>query len=81
MTALLQRRVQPEMLVVAGIADSRPEHRGTETYPPELDRRVTFKVSLLPIGPEDRTDTMIQKKICMVGTFGVGKTSLVAAVM
>lgn len=42
--ALAQRGIPPQMLVARGIADSSPEHQGVETYPQELDRRVTFRV-------------------------------------
>ena len=51
-TRLLKRRVAADMLVFSGVADSKPEHVGDDSYPPELDRRVTFKVSLIPMdGP------------------------------
>jgi hypothetical protein len=36
------------MLAVSGLAGRNPEHTTVETYPQELDRRVTFKVILLP---------------------------------
>jgi len=42
--------VSADMLVFSGVADSKPEHEGDDSYPPELDRRVTFKVSLIPSG-------------------------------
>jgi len=48
-TALIQRGIPSSMLAVSGLADRSPEHTMIETYPQELDRRVTFKVVLLPI--------------------------------
>jgi outer membrane protein OmpA-like peptidoglycan-associated protein len=46
---LLRRGVTPEMLNAEGLGGSRPEHAGDESYPLELDRRVTFQVFLLPL--------------------------------
>ena len=42
--ALQQRGIPAGMLMARGIADSSPEHQGVDTYPQELDRRVTFRV-------------------------------------
>ncbi len=42
--ALMQRGIPAGMLMARGIADSSPEHQGIESYPQELDRRVTFRV-------------------------------------
>jgi len=46
--ALAERGVPRTMLVAAGMGDSRPGHAGMETYPQELDRRVTFQATLSP---------------------------------
>jgi OOP family OmpA-OmpF porin len=46
--ALIQRGIPSGMLAVSGLAGRNPEHTTVETYPQELDRRVTFKVILLP---------------------------------
>jgi len=46
---LAKRGVSPELLSTAGVADKRPEHSGDAAYPPELDRRVTFQVTLIPM--------------------------------
>jgi OOP family OmpA-OmpF porin len=46
---LLRRGVTAEMLNAEGLGGSHPEHAGDETYPAELDRRVTFQVFLLPL--------------------------------
>ena len=58
----------------AGVADAAPATDGLIAYPQELDRRVTFHRHPHPDGAQ----SMMKKKICMVGMFGVGKTSLVA---
>ena len=42
--ALLQRGIPAYILSPSGVADSNPEHASMETYPQELDRRVTFKL-------------------------------------
>ncbi len=46
-TALIQRGIPSSMLTVSGVSDRSPQHAAIETYPQELDRRVTFKVVLL----------------------------------
>jgi outer membrane protein OmpA-like peptidoglycan-associated protein len=48
-TALLRRSVPADMMTFSGVADSRPEHKDGDIYPPELDRRVTIQVVLTPI--------------------------------
>ncbi|RXH58939.1 OmpA family protein [Granulicella sibirica] len=42
--ALLERGIPAYILSPSGVADSNPEHAAMETYPQELDRRVTFKL-------------------------------------
>jgi len=46
--ALEERGIPRAMLVAAGVGDTRPGHAGMETYPQELDRRVTFQATLNP---------------------------------
>ena len=53
--ALLQRGIPAYILAPSGVADSNPEHTGMETYPQELDRRVTFK--LIMTGPAASKET------------------------
>jgi outer membrane protein OmpA-like peptidoglycan-associated protein len=45
--ALVQHGIPASILSVSGVADSNPGHAALETYPQELDRRVTFRVVLL----------------------------------
>jgi outer membrane protein OmpA-like peptidoglycan-associated protein len=45
--ALEQRGVAAYLLSASGLADSNPEYRDLETYPHELDRRVTFRVMVV----------------------------------
>ncbi len=54
--ALAERGIPRAMLAAAGVGDTMPGHAGMETYPQELDRRVTFQVTLnppiaAPLGP------------------------------
>ena len=54
--ALEERGIPRAMLAAAGVGDTKPGHAGMETYPQELDRRVTFQVTLnppisAPVGP------------------------------
>jgi outer membrane protein OmpA-like peptidoglycan-associated protein len=51
MRALEERGVPRSMLISAGVGATRPEHAAIETYPQELDRRVTFQVTLIPQPP------------------------------
>jgi OOP family OmpA-OmpF porin len=46
--ALTERGIPRTLLAAAGVADSKPGHAGMETYPQELDRRVTFQVTVNP---------------------------------
>jgi outer membrane protein OmpA-like peptidoglycan-associated protein len=46
--ALEERGVPRALLSASGMGDTRPGHAGMETYPQELDRRVTFQVTLNP---------------------------------
>ena len=46
--ALAERGIPRAMLAAAGVGDTMPGHAGMETYPQELDRRVTFQVTLNP---------------------------------
>jgi outer membrane protein OmpA-like peptidoglycan-associated protein len=50
-TALLKRSIPIDMLTFTGVADSRPENKDGDIYPPELDRRVTIQVILTPLAP------------------------------
>ena len=45
---LLKRGVPANLLTSQGVGQSRPEHAGDTSYPAELDRRVTFAVTLTP---------------------------------
>ena len=51
MRALEERGVPRSMLISAGVGAARPEHSSIDTYPQELDRRVTFQVALIPSHP------------------------------
>jgi outer membrane protein OmpA-like peptidoglycan-associated protein len=44
--ALEERGVPQSMLISAGVGATRPGHVAIDTYPQELDRRVTFEVTL-----------------------------------
>jgi OOP family OmpA-OmpF porin len=46
--ALEERGIPAAELVVAGVGDTVPGHPGMESYPQELERRVTFQVTLNP---------------------------------
>ncbi len=46
--ALEERGIPRALLTATGVGDTRPGHAGMETYPQELDRRVTFQVTLNP---------------------------------
>jgi outer membrane protein OmpA-like peptidoglycan-associated protein len=46
--ALAERGIPSTLLSAAGVGDTKPGHAGMETYPQELDRRVTFQVTLDP---------------------------------
>jgi len=46
--ALEERGVPRALLAAAGVGATKPGHAGMETYPQELDRRVTFQVTLSP---------------------------------
>jgi outer membrane protein OmpA-like peptidoglycan-associated protein len=46
--ALEERGIPRALLAAAGGGATRPGHAGMETYPQELDRRVTFQVTLNP---------------------------------
>jgi OOP family OmpA-OmpF porin len=48
MHALEQRGIPGAALVAAGVGDTIPGHPGMESYPQELERRVTFQVTLNP---------------------------------
>ncbi|MGD0646418.1 MAG: OmpA family protein [Acidobacteriaceae bacterium] len=45
---LEERGIDPAMLSGKGVADSQPEHDGTDLYEQALDRRVTFLVRAVP---------------------------------
>ena len=45
---LEERGIDPAVLSGKGVADSEPEHDGTDLYEQALDRRVTFLVHALP---------------------------------
>jgi outer membrane protein OmpA-like peptidoglycan-associated protein len=42
--ALRERGIPGSILAASGVGDRNPEHLGAESYPEELDRRVTFHV-------------------------------------
>ena len=46
--ALEERGIPHSELAAAGVGDTVPGHPGMESYPQELDRRVTFQVTLDP---------------------------------
>ncbi len=46
--ALEERGVPRALLAASGMGDTKPGHAEMETYPQELDRRVTFQVTLNP---------------------------------
>jgi OOP family OmpA-OmpF porin len=46
--ALAERGVPRALLTASGVGDTKPGHAEMETYPQELDRRVTFQVTLNP---------------------------------
>jgi outer membrane protein OmpA-like peptidoglycan-associated protein len=46
--ALAERGVPRALLTASGMGDTKPGHAEMETYPQELDRRVTFQVTLNP---------------------------------
>jgi OmpA-OmpF porin, OOP family len=46
--ALEERGIPRDLLAASGMGDTKPGHEGMETYPQELDRRVTFQVTLNP---------------------------------
>jgi OOP family OmpA-OmpF porin len=46
--ALEERGIPAVELVAAGVGDTVPGHAGMESYPQELERRVTFQVTLDP---------------------------------
>jgi outer membrane protein OmpA-like peptidoglycan-associated protein len=46
--ALEERGIPRTLLAASGMGDTKPGHAGMETYPQELDRRVTFQVTLNP---------------------------------
>ncbi len=48
MRALEERGIPGVELVATGVGDTVPGHPGMESYPQELDRRVTFQVTLNP---------------------------------
>jgi outer membrane protein OmpA-like peptidoglycan-associated protein len=49
--ALEERGIPRSELAAAGLGDAVPGHAGMESYPQELDRRVTFQVTLDPSIP------------------------------
>ena len=72
--ALRERGIAPDMVTAVGLGDSDAD---------------SARIALLPVGSQPQCfaqrpvatpgrQAMIQKKICMLGSFGVGKTSLVA---
>ena len=46
--ALEERGIPRALLAAAGVGATKPGHAEMETYPQELDRRVTFQVTLTP---------------------------------
>jgi OOP family OmpA-OmpF porin len=50
-TLLAKHGIPEDMLSASGVAASIPGHPEAETYPQELDRRVTFKVTLIRNAP------------------------------
>ena len=70
--ALVGRGISRDLLRSVAMGSREPV-RAAGAYLTELNRRVTFHVIASQRGPP-----VIQKKICMVGAFGVGKTSLVS---
>jgi outer membrane protein OmpA-like peptidoglycan-associated protein len=46
--ALEERGIPRALLVTSGVGATKPGHAEMETYPQELDRRVTFQVTLSP---------------------------------
>ena len=49
MNALLERGIPASMIVAAGVGASRPAQFQSDTYLEDLNRRVTFRVSLPPL--------------------------------
>ena len=47
---LAERGIDPSTLSGKGVADSQPQHDGTDLYEQALDRRVTFRVHAAPRG-------------------------------
>ncbi len=48
-SALVERGIPPKMIVAAGVGASRPANFQSDTYLEDLNRRVTFRVSLPPL--------------------------------
>ena len=65
---------EPARLKPIGMEQPFKPGPGDKATPEQAQRRVAFKVMTQPTTPR----AMIQKKICMIGASGVGKTSLIA---
>ena len=76
---LVRAGVKSEYLRASGVGTSEPLRNEDTEEGRRLNRSVTFKVAFSPRSPckLGRVPMALQKKICMLGSYSVGKTSLV----